>query len=258
MSWCSTPRFRTTDGCKTAIAPGHSTCHAFFHVFSRLVPGMDRFLPIAFRAKATHISQSAFDIVLSAGRGSCCFPLLCTGGAPGVLVTRAQVDILERGPRRVTTTIKGLDLLIYEEKLRELQLFSVQKRRLRGLSLKKINTWRKGGKRTVVPSERNRGKRCKLKYRRFLWEYQVAFLSPWEWPSTGTSCPERLWYLPLLGGSQKLPGYGPEPSALRWFCLTRDLDQVVSEGPFQLQPFCGSVISFSFPELMFQEILGKI
>ncbi|KAK4806781.1 hypothetical protein QYF61_005577 [Mycteria americana] len=73
--------------------------------------------------------------------------------------------ILETVQQRAMKMIKGLEHLSYEERLRELGLFSLEKRRLRG------------GSHQLVPSDRTRGTGHKQKHRRFPLNIRKLFLT---------------------------------------------------------------------------------
>jgi len=147
---------------------------------------------------------------------------------------------------RATKMIRGLEYLSYKHRLRELVLFSLEKRRLWGdLRAVPEGADRKDGEGlfTRVCSDRTRGNGCKLKESRFRLDIRKKFFTMrlvkhWHrLPREAVAAPSLAVLKARLDGAL---------SNLGWWkmslLMAGELEPDDLEGAFQPKPFCDSMI----------------
>lgn len=151
------------------------------------------------------------------------------------------MDIPERVQQRTTKMIKVLENLSYEEGWESWD-YLTQRREGLGDLINVYKYLKRGCSQALFSGTQRQWAQTEIG--RSVWTLGNAFLL-WGWPSTGTSCLERLWSLPPSTYSETIWA-GSRATISRWPCLC-------SGGwrrhPFQWQSFCDTMILWKTPPL---------
>lgn len=151
---------------------------------------------------------------------------------------RKRCGVIEESPTQSGTTkmIKEPDHLSYKERWRELGLFSLEKRRLRGhlvIIYKDLKRgWNEDRARlfTVVSSDSTRDNGHRLENKRFCLNMRKHFFTVHWKTEYWQKFPDRLW-VSVLGAIQKSPGHGPGEAAPGGLAWAEGLNQMTSGDP---------------------------
>jgi len=111
---------------------------------------------------------------------------------------KKTIELLEHIHRKTMRLLKGLECKSYEDQLRELELFSLEKRRLMGVLIAHYSYLKGGcsqagvGLFSQIRSDRMRGNSLKLCQGRFRLDIRKISSSK-RLSSVGTGCPGRWW-----------------------------------------------------------------